>query len=571
MKRIFFYSLFLFACMANGSAYDRITSGVTWNDTNGARISAHGGQVVYSNGAYYWIGENKPGDHSTGVSCYKSTDLYNWQKLALALTPTGTMSDPDKGNDIAQGRNLERPKIMYNDLTNKWVMWIHWENGEHYGEARACVATSDKVEGPYKFINTFRPNGHDSRDQTIFKDTDGKGYHFANIHFSDMNIDLLSDDFLTATETQNNTFAGRKLEAPAIFKVGETYYGVYSLSDGWKPTAGQSGYTNNIMGTWTYYGNFAVDSEKATSYKSQSTCVFKVNGYDNAFVYMGDRWDTGKDATSYYVWLPLSVRTGYPVVKWYAEWKIADIFKDVDRYKRTAAIGSGNTYMLLDITSDRFLSQNTKNGIHIADDDEAINLKYNIIETEKPYVYKIQDAATEKFYESIFGSLRQNAENDKVSQEWLFLLQADGSYKIKSNNEEKYFCINGNSALAGSGLYLSDKAKARAFGVYFDQKTFPDYEVADMYGATYRDEIKVLVKEQTDYLNALAGIDAIRPDAGPATIQVYGISGQLLYTQKNYTGASVIPATIAENLKAGVYLVKRISGTHSSVQKVIVK
>ena len=53
-------------------------------------------------------------------------------------------------------------------------MYIHWEDGNGYGEARVCVAVSDEIDGTYKFVSTFRPNNHDSRDQTIFKDTDGK-------------------------------------------------------------------------------------------------------------------------------------------------------------------------------------------------------------------------------------------------------------------------------------------------------------------------------------------------------------------------------------------------------------
>jgi hypothetical protein len=82
MKRTYIFCILFFAASFAGiKAYDEITPGVAWNDTGGARISAHGGQVVYHNGAYYWIGENKPNDKSTGVSCYKSTDLYNWQKL----------------------------------------------------------------------------------------------------------------------------------------------------------------------------------------------------------------------------------------------------------------------------------------------------------------------------------------------------------------------------------------------------------------------------------------------------------------------------------------------------------
>ena len=33
--------------------------GQTWLDTEGKRIQAHGGSVIYVDGIYYWYGENK--------------------------------------------------------------------------------------------------------------------------------------------------------------------------------------------------------------------------------------------------------------------------------------------------------------------------------------------------------------------------------------------------------------------------------------------------------------------------------------------------------------------------------
>ena len=63
--------------------YDSIRPGQVWLDTEGKRIQAHGGSVMYLDGVYYWYGENKEhtdrakGIWHWGVRCYKSTDLYN--------------------------------------------------------------------------------------------------------------------------------------------------------------------------------------------------------------------------------------------------------------------------------------------------------------------------------------------------------------------------------------------------------------------------------------------------------------------------------------------------------------
>ena len=41
---------------------------------------------------------------------------------------------------------IERPKVIYNDKTKKYVMWMHIDK-RHYEYARAGVAVSDKVTG----------------------------------------------------------------------------------------------------------------------------------------------------------------------------------------------------------------------------------------------------------------------------------------------------------------------------------------------------------------------------------------------------------------------------------------
>jgi beta-xylosidase len=163
-------------CGHLASAQQEIKPGVQWNDTKGSHINAHGGCVVYDKGNYYWFGEDRTGMVSNGVSCYKSKDLYQWERAGLALKTEGAFKDDMQ--DVGKGRTLERPKVIYNPKINKWVMWAHWEKGDGYEAARVMVATSDRVEGPYIFEQTFRPNAHDSRDQTVFVDKDGKAYHF---------------------------------------------------------------------------------------------------------------------------------------------------------------------------------------------------------------------------------------------------------------------------------------------------------------------------------------------------------------------------------------------------------
>ena len=86
------------------------------------------------------------------------------------------------------------------------------------------MATSDRIEGPYILYKTFRPNKNESRDQTLFVDTNGDAYHFCSTDMNtNMNVSLLRDDYLEPTPTQTKILKGLKYEAPAIFKVGDYY------------------------------------------------------------------------------------------------------------------------------------------------------------------------------------------------------------------------------------------------------------------------------------------------------------------------------------------------------------
>lgn len=58
---------------------------------------------------------------NVGVHCYSSKDLYNWTDQGIALS----VVEDALGHDIAKGCILERPKVIYNPVTKKYVMWFH--------------------------------------------------------------------------------------------------------------------------------------------------------------------------------------------------------------------------------------------------------------------------------------------------------------------------------------------------------------------------------------------------------------------------------------------------------------
>ena len=352
-------------------------------------------------------------------------------------------------------------------------MWSHWEkSSSDYGAARVCVATSDRITGPYTLYKTFRPNGNESRDQTLFVDSDGKAYLICSTEMNtNTNIALLREDYLAPEGTNQQVLKGQKCEAAAVFKWNNRYFGLFSGCTGWAPNPGRRAYTDNLMGEWQCNGNFAIDKMKQISYRTQPCYVFQAEGKKDAFIYMGDRWNPNDVEHSTHVWLPVSMRSGYPVVRWYDQWDLS-IFDKMYRYKQAAEIVPGNTYALLEQQADRLVSK-PANGFTLADDNDEINLNFVFLQTGTPDVYKLKDTKSGKLLTNTFGSLRLNAEvTDGNSQKWKFIRQADGFYRIQSMQDQKFISVSGNNTFEGTPLYLTENGEPHYFGVYFDSDKY---------------------------------------------------------------------------------------------------
>ena len=69
--------------------------------------------------------------------------------------------------------HIEKPKVLYNANTRKYVMWMIVDNTNR-SLAMAGVATSDYASGPFTFIRSFYPDGNKTRDQALHQEDDGK-------------------------------------------------------------------------------------------------------------------------------------------------------------------------------------------------------------------------------------------------------------------------------------------------------------------------------------------------------------------------------------------------------------
>ena len=296
-----------------------------WLDTDGNPVNAHGAGMLYHNGKYYLYGEYKKGKtilpewatwecyrtDVTGVSCYSSDDLRNWKFEGVVLKAE---DNPD--SDLHPSKVLERPKVVYNPKTGKFVMWAHVESAD-YSKAAAGVAVSDSPTGPFTYLGSFRPNNAMSRDQTVFVDDDGRAYQFASSESNaTMYINELTDDYLRPTGRYTRNFIGASREAPAVFKRGGKYYVLTSGCSGWDPNVAQVAVADSIMGPWTVIGDPCRGPEAEKTFYAQSTYVQPVHGKKDCYLAMFDRWNKTDLENSRYVWLPVEWEGDKPVIRW---------------------------------------------------------------------------------------------------------------------------------------------------------------------------------------------------------------------------------------------------------------
>ncbi len=390
----------------NSSEYVKYSSfepGKVLLDNNGRHVNAHGAGFIFDGGRYYMFGEHKLkgtlGNKAiVGIHCYSSADLYNWRDEGIALKVS---HDPD--SPIVVGTILERPKVVYNKKTGKYVMFVHLEKRvgatakstkledifkekPNYKTAQIAIAVSDKITGPYKFLETKRINagklpandadellkakkildekypdwkqtylftvrnnrekikgqafwqdfetGQMSRDFTVFVEDDKAYLITTSEQNSTIHIHELTDDFTDFTGKFVRVLHYGWHEAPAIFKKGGKYYMFTSYCTGWSPNPGRLSVSDSLMGEWKEVGNpCRGEGQKAnrtypaakadTTFRSQSTYVIPVNGKKDAFIYVGDRWHPDDAIDGRYVFLPIEWENGLPVIKWYDSWDLS--------------------------------------------------------------------------------------------------------------------------------------------------------------------------------------------------------------------------------------------------------
>ena len=294
---------------------------VDWYDADGNIINASDGGIIYADGKYHWYGQalrplpngaNGNGGQSTvtGVVMYASADLENWEYEGVILP----CSD-DPNNDLYPPMRFERPKIIYNDKTKKYVLWCHYvdypgDHGERSGTADAGVAMCDTVNGKYEWLGFCRPiddNGY-VRDCTVYKDNDGSAYFIFDRQETEWNrcqhIVKLSDDYLSFTNEYKRIETAFRREAAAIVYRRGYYYMLTSGLTSWRFNRAKYFRAKSLMGDWEDMGDPCVNDDEGTTFNSQTTFIFNVEGTD-MYVHMAERHNTKNFLHCSYIWLPI--------------------------------------------------------------------------------------------------------------------------------------------------------------------------------------------------------------------------------------------------------------------------
>lgn len=339
-----------------------IRPGQVWLDTNGNRIHAHGGSIITVDGAFYWYGENKekstPGSDvwHWGVRCYASTDLYNWEDKGLIIPPD--VDDPE--SPLHPRQYADRPHIIYNEQTGKFVCWIKVMVGA--GQL-STVLVADSILGPYEIVRTnLRPVGMNAGDfDLVVEPTDGKGYYYFERAHSELICADLTDDYTDVTGYYSTHFPNGQppyvREAPSYFTRDRLHYLLTSGTTGYYPNPSEVAVAQSYHGPWEILGDPHPTDVSRTSFHCQISSVFKHPTKKDLYIALGDRWlshytdDSSKaialfeshfsptgggpharmeelaeinTSTADYVWLPLRFEGRVPYIDWHDEWRVED-------------------------------------------------------------------------------------------------------------------------------------------------------------------------------------------------------------------------------------------------------
>ena len=266
-------------------------------DTDGNRIQAHGGSVIYVNGKFYLYGENKeevygkdeechwPRWHS-GIKLYSSNDLVSWKFEGYVKEVS-----KDPWNPFYPTYIMDRPHIIYNKKTNKFVCWVK-SSYDIYCHTGYSILVGDSLLN-MQYTGVIKPRGgHTGGDFDLFE-VNGKGY-IVYAQENRMALCELNDDYTDFGEKESihleSTYPPYVREAPCFFNRNGRLMILTSGTTGYYPNQTKAYDISNLHGEWKEIGYTCVDDKFKNSFHTQFSSVFKHPTIPDLYIAIGDRW-----------------------------------------------------------------------------------------------------------------------------------------------------------------------------------------------------------------------------------------------------------------------------------------
>ncbi len=269
--------------------------GITFTDTDGNPVDAHGGGIIKECDTFYLHGEYFLGGTTNndfnGFSMYSSKDLAVWKNEGIILPQQAS-------GQLGPKRKGERPHIIKCPATGEFVLYAHSADETYQADKEVVYATSNVVNKPYTFHGSLLSGtGAIAAHGDMSALTDGSNAYV--VTESGWVYTLATDchGWVSAEQYSavNGTTGGS--EAPTVFSAGNTYYWIGSDKTGWRANDNFYSTAPAMTGPWTYQGYVAPQGAK--TWMSQTTWVEPVVGSQGTvYVFWGDHWYGDQDTTA---------------------------------------------------------------------------------------------------------------------------------------------------------------------------------------------------------------------------------------------------------------------------------
>ncbi|HVT09323.1 MAG TPA: hypothetical protein VHO67_17810, partial [Polyangia bacterium] len=285
-----------------GTISGALATGITFLDTAGARVNAHGGGIIQVGDTFYMHGMSfsSTGTDSDfiGFTMYSSKDLATW-------TSEGVILPRQPSGELGPNRKGERPHIIRCPATGEFVLFAHAASEDYQTDKEVVYATSATVNGQYAYKGSLK-NASGAlivhSDMSAYADETGAYVLTESGHLFTLAADCHSWSSDRSFPAVNGDSGGS--ESPTVFRADGTYYWIGSYKTGWRANNNFYSTAPAITGPWTYRGFLAPVSDPANdvsperTWLSQSTWVLPVHGcVGTVYVYWGDHW-SGTESTT---------------------------------------------------------------------------------------------------------------------------------------------------------------------------------------------------------------------------------------------------------------------------------